>query len=82
MAAPRFGIVGQTETITYRLVDQGVTGERAKVAVRRDGEVINERTLLSGQTPCWSTIDFEARRVRFYEIDDDGRSSASGEFTL
>src|SRR3954462_11722524 len=38
-SAPRFGIVGQTQTITYRLDDQGVTGQRAKIAVRRDGEV-------------------------------------------
>src|SRR6267154_5734989 len=38
VAAPRFGIVGQVQTITYRLDDQGVIGERAKVAVRRDGE--------------------------------------------
>jgi hypothetical protein len=49
-AAPRFGIVGQTQTITYRLDDQGVTGDRAKVVVRRDGDMINERTVLSGQT--------------------------------
>src|SRR6476619_6716335 len=49
-AAPRFGIVGQTQTITYRLDDQGVTGQRAKIVVRRDGEVISERTLQSGQT--------------------------------
>jgi hypothetical protein len=49
-AAPRFGIVGQTQTITYRLDDQGVTGQRAKVTVRVDGETINERTMLSGQT--------------------------------
>jgi hypothetical protein len=49
-AAPRFGIVGQAQTITYRLDDQGVSGDRAKVVVRRDGEVISERTVLSGQT--------------------------------
>ncbi len=49
-AAPRFGIVGQVQTITYRLDDQGVGGDRAKVVVRRDGEVISERTVLSGQT--------------------------------
>jgi hypothetical protein len=49
-AAPRFGIVGQPQTITYRLDDQGVSGERAKVVVRRDGEVINERMMQSGQT--------------------------------
>src|ERR1700737_3418903 len=50
-AAPRFGIVGQTQTVTYRLDDQGVTGERAKIVIRRDGEVISERTLPSGHTP-------------------------------
>src|SRR3989440_225540 len=49
-AAPRFGIVGQSQTITYRLDDQGVSGDRAKVVVRHDGEVINERTVQSGQT--------------------------------
>src|SRR3954447_916442 len=49
-AAPRFGIVGQSQTITFRLDDQGVSNERAKVTVRRDGEPINERTLSSGQT--------------------------------
>src|SRR5246500_2448214 len=49
-AAPRFGIVGQTQTITYRLDDQGVRGDRAKIVVRRDGEVINERTVLRGHT--------------------------------
>jgi hypothetical protein len=49
-AAPRFGIVGQTQTITYRLDDQGVSGDHARVVVRRDGETINERTVASGQT--------------------------------
>src|SRR6201994_4969417 len=49
-AAPRFGIVGQRQTITHRLAHQGVTGDRAKVTVRRDGDVISERTVLSGQT--------------------------------
>jgi hypothetical protein len=49
-AAPRFGIVGQTQTITYRLDDQGVKGDRARIVVRRDGDVINERTVASGQT--------------------------------
>jgi hypothetical protein len=57
-AAPRFGIVGQTQTITYRLDDQGVTGERARVVVRRDGETISERTLQSGQT---SSVDIDIK---------------------
>jgi hypothetical protein len=49
-AAPRFGIVGQNQTITFRLDDQGVAGERARVVVRRDGDVIAERTMASGET--------------------------------
>ena len=57
-AAPRFGIVGQTQTVTYRLDDQGVTGERAKVVIRRDGETISERTLQSGQT---SSVDIQIK---------------------
>jgi hypothetical protein len=59
-AAPRFGIVGQTQTITYRLDDQGVTNERAKIVVRRDGEVINERTLQSGQT---ANVDIDIKHA-------------------
>src|SRR3954453_15827269 len=59
-AAPRFGIVGQSQTITYRLDDQGATGERAKITVRRDGEVINERTLQSGQT---ANIDIDIKHA-------------------
>src|SRR6201994_4538290 len=57
-AAPKFGIVGQTQTITYRLDDQGVTGEHAKVVIRRDGETISERTLSSGQT---SSVDIDIK---------------------
>lgn len=50
VAAPRFGIVAQQQTITYRLDDQGVSGQQARVTVRRDGEVLNERPVNSGQT--------------------------------
>jgi len=59
-AAPRFGIVGQVQTITYRLDDQGVTSEQAKVTIRRDGEVISERTLSSGQT---SSVDVDIKHA-------------------
>jgi hypothetical protein len=59
-AAPRFGIVGQTQTVTYRLDDQGVTGEHAKVVIRRDGETISERTLQSGQT---SSVDIDIKHA-------------------
>ncbi|HEY0235782.1 MAG TPA: hypothetical protein VGC86_12135 [Afipia sp.] len=56
VAAPRFGIVGQAQTITYRLDDQGVTGQSAQVTVRRDGETLSQRTLVSGQT---ESVTFE-----------------------
>ncbi|NGX97695.1 MAG: hypothetical protein G4V63_21550 [Candidatus Afipia apatlaquensis] len=49
VAAPRFGIVGQTQTITYRLDDQGVTSQTARVVVRRDGDVLSERAVRSGE---------------------------------
>ncbi|HAO42049.1 MAG TPA: hypothetical protein DCR53_15990, partial [Afipia sp.] len=49
VAAPRFGIVGQTQTITYRLDDQGVTNQSARVVVRRDGDVLSERAVRSGE---------------------------------
>jgi hypothetical protein len=77
-AAPRFGIVGQTQTITYRLDDQGVSGERAKVVVRRDGEVLNERTLLSGQT---ANIDIDIKHAgpNIVEIE---ASALENELTL
>ena len=49
VAAPRFGIVGQSQTITYRLDDQGVSGESARVTVRRDGDVLSARQVRSGE---------------------------------
>jgi hypothetical protein len=48
IAAPRFGIVGQPQTITYRVEDQGAHESSAQVTVRRDGEVIETRTVPIG----------------------------------
>src|ERR1700716_33228 len=42
-AAPRFGIVGQTQTVSFRIEDQGGGGSTARVTVRRDGETIENR---------------------------------------
>ena len=56
VAAPRFGIVGQTQTITYRLDDQGVSGESAQVTVRRDGDVLSQRIIESGRS---ASVTFE-----------------------
>src|SRR5580698_8436448 len=77
-AAPRFGIVGQSQTITYRLDDQGITGERAKVVIRRDGETISERTLQSGQTSSVE-VDIKHAGPNIVEIE---ASPLADELTL
>ena len=48
VTAPRFGIVGQTQTITFRVEDQGAPRGPAQVAVRRDGELIESRNVRVG----------------------------------
>jgi hypothetical protein len=48
IAAPRFGIVGQSQTITYRVEDQGAKETSAAVTVRRDGDVLENRTIPVG----------------------------------
>ena len=48
LAAPRFGIVGQSQTITYRVEDQGANERAATVTVRRDGDVVETRTVPVG----------------------------------
>src|SRR5262249_38847085 len=45
---PRFGIVGQSQTITYRVEDQGVPPGNTQITVRRDGEVIDSRNVRVG----------------------------------
>ena len=49
-SAPRFGIVGQSQTIAFRVEDQGARGGAAQVTVRRDGETVETRTVQVGQT--------------------------------
>jgi hypothetical protein len=48
MNAPRFGIVGQSQTITFRVEDQGAPPTPAQVTVRRDGETIENRSVRPG----------------------------------
>src|SRR5947207_3539865 len=77
-AAPRFGIVGQPQTITYRLDDQGVIGDRARIVVRRDGEVINERTLQSGQT---ANVEIDIKHAGSNIVENEA-SPLENELTL
>jgi hypothetical protein len=48
VTAPRFGIVGQPQTITYRVEDQGAGESTAQVTVRRDGDVVETRNVPIG----------------------------------
>ncbi len=50
VTAPRFGIVGQSQTIVYRVEDHGSTGQPAEVTIRRDGEVLTRRSVVPGNT--------------------------------
>jgi len=42
---PRFGIVGQSQTVGFRIEDQGAKIGAAEVTVRRDGEVLEKRVV-------------------------------------
>ncbi|MHA1571571.1 MAG: hypothetical protein ACTSWM_07095, partial [Alphaproteobacteria bacterium] len=58
--APRFGLVGEKQPVTFRVSDSGfenqVPGERVRVTVRRDGEEIGSRTVAIGNNV---TIELE-----------------------
>ena len=47
--APRFGIVGQSQSITYRVEDHGANALNAQITVRRDGETIQSSVVAVGQ---------------------------------
>jgi hypothetical protein len=48
LATPRFGIVGQSQTVTYQVEDHGAKERTASVTIRRDGEVVETRTVQVG----------------------------------
>ena len=50
VTTPRFGIVGQSQTVVYRVEDQGARPTPAEVTIRRDGEVLDRRTVTPGST--------------------------------
>src|SRR5690349_13552898 len=45
---PRFGIVGQSQSIGFRIEDQGSKVGSAEITVRRDGEVVEKSTVPVG----------------------------------
>jgi hypothetical protein len=77
IAAPRFGIVGQTQTITYQVEDQGSSERSAVVTVRRDGDVIETRTVPLG-VPQRADIPIPHGGANIVEIE---ASALPGELT-
>jgi len=49
IAAPRFGIVGQNQTISFRIEDEGVRASSAEVKISRDGELLDRRVVATGR---------------------------------
>src|SRR5712692_8682889 len=76
-AAPRFGIVGQAQTITFRVEDQGAPAGSAQVAVRRDGETIESRTVRVGGNVS-TTVPIPHAGANIVEIE---ASPLEGELT-
>jgi hypothetical protein len=77
IAAPRFGIVGQTQTITYQVEDHGARERSATVTVRRDGDVVETRTVPVG-TPQRVDIPIPHGGANIVEIE---ASPLAGELT-
>jgi hypothetical protein len=48
VTAPRFGIVGQSQTIVLRVEDQGTTPGPVQLTIRRDGETLETRNVRAG----------------------------------
>jgi hypothetical protein len=49
IVAPRFGIVGQSQTISFKVEDEGVRAAPAEVKISRDGELLDRRIVVPGR---------------------------------
>ncbi len=78
IAAPRFGIVGQPQTVTFRVEDHGAIEQTADVTVRRDGDVVETRTVPVG-TPQNVAIPIPHGGPNIVEIE--AAPLAGGELT-
>jgi hypothetical protein len=78
IAAPRFGIVGQPQTVTYRVEDQGGNEPTAQVTVRRDGDIVEQKTVPVG-TP--QTVDIPIPHGGPNIVEIEAAPLAAGELT-
>jgi hypothetical protein len=68
-ATPRFGIVGQKQTIGYRVEDEGAPkGARVQVTVRIDGEIVARPAVTAGE-PAQVEIDIAHAGANIVEIE-------------
>jgi hypothetical protein len=79
IAAPRFGIVGQVQTITYRIEDHGAHEASAEVTVRRDGDVIETRTVPVGPP---QNVDIQIPHGGQNIVEIEAAPLSGGELTL
>ncbi|WAC25646.1 hypothetical protein [Ancylobacter sp. SL191] len=77
-STPRFGIVGQPQTIGYRVEDEGApAGARVAVTVRRDGEVVARPIITAGQ-PAEVDVEIAHAGANIVEIE---AAALEGELT-
>ncbi|HVY56429.1 MAG TPA: hypothetical protein VHA77_01110 [Xanthobacteraceae bacterium] len=77
LSAPRFGIVGQSQTITYQVEDTGAPRGTAQVKISRDGEVVEQRTVTTGD-PVKVQVPIQHAGQNIVEIE---ASPLDGELT-
>ncbi|MCS0501450.1 hypothetical protein [Ancylobacter mangrovi] len=71
-STPRFGIVGQRQTIGYRVEDEGApAGARVPVTVRRDGAVVARPVVTAGQ-PAEIDVEITHAGANIVEIEAAG----------
>ncbi len=78
IAAPRFGIVGQPQTVTYRVEDQGGNEATAQVTVRRDGDIVEQKIVPVG-TP--QNVDIPIPHSGKNIVEIEAAPLAGGELT-
>ena len=78
-AAPRFGIVGEKQTIRYRVLDDGAAESRPiRVTVSRDGNPLSVETVTAG-APGELTVDIAHGGQNIIEFEAE---PLAGELTL
>ena len=75
---PRFGIVNQSQTLGFRVEDQGGKAGTAQVTVRRDGEVLEQRVVSVG-TNVRVTVPIPHAGANIVEVE---AAPLEGELTL